>query len=218
MSFIVRITLQRNVVMSRLLFDRVLSPYRKPIGAILLMVACIGSSHAANYNIDPNHTNVRFALDHFKTSTNTGGFYNVTGQLQYDPSAKTGSISLVIPINSLSTGNKKFDIMLTGRDFFDREQFPLAYFESTKWYFANGKANPKVTRVDGNLTLHGETNPVTLTATKFNCYFSPILKKSVCRGYFTTRIDRTKWNINKYVLFGMTKNLTLNIQVEAAKQ
>ncbi|WP_201558065.1 YceI family protein [Psychrobacter sp. 72-O-c] len=204
--------------MSRLLFDRVLSPYRKLIRAILLMVACIGSSHAANYNIDPTHTNVRFALDHFKTFTNTGGFYNVTGQLQYDPSAKTGSISLVIPINSLSTGNKKFDIMLTGRDFFDREQFPLAYFESTKWYFANGKANPNVTRVDGNLTLHGETNPVTLTANKFNCYFSPILKKSVCRGYFTTRIDRTKWNINKYVLFGMTKNLTLNIQVEAAKQ
>ena len=97
-------------------------------------------------------------------------------------------------------------------------QFPLAYFESTQWYFTTDKSNPKVARVDGKLTLHGKTNPVTLIATKFNCYFSPLLKKSVCGGDFTTTIDRTKWDIKKYTLLGITKNLTLNIQVESAKQ
>ena len=37
-------------------------------------------------------------------------------------------------------------------------------------------------------------------------------------GKFTTTIDRTKWNINKYNFLGMTKNLTLIIQVKAVKQ
>lgn len=192
--------------------------WHKALGVLLLIVGCLSSSYAADYNIDPTHTNVRFAIDHFKTSTNTGGFYNVTGQIQYDPSAKTGYIALVIPINSLNTGNKEFDTNLKSRDFFDMEQFPWASFESTQWYFTSDTAKPKVTRVDGNLTLHGETHPVSLTATKFNCYFSAILKKSVCGGDFTTTIDRTKWNIKKYSLLGITKNLTLNIQVEASKQ
>ncbi|MBP2280587.1 polyisoprenoid-binding protein YceI [Psychrobacter sp. PL19] len=198
--------------------DQVLFDWRKSLGALLLIVGCVGSSHAATYNIEPTHTNARFAIDHFKTSTNTGGFYNITGQLQYDPKAKTGNVSLVIPINSLNTGNKEFDITLKSSDFFDMEQFPLANFESTQWYFATDQASPKVARVDGKLTLHGETHPITLTATKFNCYFSPILRKSVCGGDFTTVIDRTKWGLSKYSLLGITKYLTLNIQVEAAKQ
>ncbi len=186
---------------------------------ILSSLAVINmSSHAANYVIDPSSTNVRFAIDNFKTSSTTGGFYNVKGQLQYNPIAKTGNISLVIPINSLNTGNKTFNLKLTGPNFFNMAQFPLAHFESTQWHFDNDKTNSQVTRVDGNLTLHGETHPISLKATKFNCYVSPILKNDICGGGFTTTIDRTKWNINKYTLFGITKNLTLNIQVAATKQ
>ncbi len=192
--------------------------YGKPLAGIILGVLCIASSHATSYNIDPAHTNARFAIDHFNTSTNTGGFYNLTGQLTYDPKAKTGSISLIIPLNSLNTGNKAFDIMLKSADFFDIEKFPLARFESTQWHFSPNKDNSEVTKVDGLLTLHGKTNPVTLTATKFNCYLSPILKKSVCGGDFTTTIDRTKWGISKYTLLGMTEKVDLTIQIEAAKQ
>ena len=199
--------------MNCLLFDQAIAPYKKPLGALLLLASCIGSSHAATYLLEPNNTNARFEIDHFNTSTNTGGFYNITGQLQYDPRAKTGSVALVIPINSLNTGNAAFDTVLKSSDFFNVEKYPLATFESTKWHFAdisaNGKANNKagndVVRVDGNLTMHGKTNPITLTATKFNCYFSFIAKGSVCGGDFTTTIDRRKWDIDKYTLLGITE-------------
>ncbi len=185
---------------------------------VLLSTLLVINSHAATYHIDPARTNVRFAIAHFNNNlTSTGGFYNVTGQLQYDPDAQAGNILLIIPIKSLSTGNKSFNQKLTGQDFFDIAQFPLAYFESTKWYFIMDKASSEVTRVDGKLTLHGETHPITLTATKFDCYISAALKKSVCGGNFTTTIDRTKWNINKYTLLGMTKNLRLDIRVEAVR-
>ncbi|TXD98079.1 hypothetical protein ES754_03795 [Psychrobacter frigidicola] len=59
--------------------------------------------------------------------------------------------------------------------------------------------------------MHGQTHPISLIATKFDCYLKPTLEKSVCGGNFTATIDRTKWNIKKYSVFGMTKNLTLNI-------
>lgn len=203
--------------MSHHLFRPVVTkPYLRLVA--LLLIGAVSSSHAATYFIQPDNSNVRFEIDHFKTSTNTGGFYNVTGQIEYDPAAKVGNISLVIPINSLNTGNVAFDNVLKSPDFFDTEKFPLATFESTKWYFTNDKDNLGVTRVDGNLTMHGKTNPVTLTATKFNCYLNPIVKKTVCGGDFETTIDRTKWDMSKYTLLGITKNVDLNIQIEAAKQ
>ena len=183
---------------------------------LITIVSSTATSYASSYVIDSAQTNVRFAIDNLKTSVTTGGFYNVKGQLQYDPNSRMGTISLIIPIKSLDTGNKAIDLKLTGPDFFDIKQFPLAHFESTKWYF-NNKTSPQVTQVDGNLTLHGETHPISLRATTFNCYLNATVKKEVCGGGFTATIDRTKWNINKYTLFGMTKNLTLNIQVEATK-
>lgn len=204
--------------MSRFSLLPVILSYRNPLAALLLLSLSIASSQAAIYNIDPTHANVRFSIDHFGTSTNTGGFYNLTGQLEYDPEAKAGNISLVIPLNSLNTGNIEFDIALKSADFFDIEKFPLASFKSTKWHFSEDKNSTDVTKVDGMLTLHGKTNPITLTATKFNCYFSPILKKSVCGGDFKTTIDRTKWGISKYTLLGITEKVDLDIQIEAAKQ
>lgn len=184
----------------------------------LLIISAAPSSHAASYTINPAGTHVRFAIERFKTSATTGGFYDIRGQLQYDPNLQTGDISLIIPINSLNTGNPSFNSSLTGPDFFDAKKFPSARFKSTKWYFDQNKKSPQVTRVDGKLTLHGETHPISLTATNFDCYLSPSLKKDVCGGDFTATIDRTKWNINKFVWFGLTKNLNLNIKVEAARQ
>lgn len=192
--------------------------FRLYLNALIVAVSLISTSYAATYTIEPTHANVRFAIDHFNTSTNTGGFYNLTGQVEFEPKAKTGSVFIAIPMDSLNTGNKAFDETLKSKEFFDAEQFPLAYFVSTQWHFTDNDLRPKVTQVDGKLTLHGKTHPVTLKATKFNCYFSPIAKGRVCGGDFTTKIDRTQWGISKYVLLGMSKEVTLTIQIEAVKQ
>ncbi|MGE6475226.1 YceI family protein [Psychrobacter sp. NPDC078631] len=184
----------------------------------LLFVGAANSSQAASYAINPASTHIRFAIERFKSSATTGGFYNIKGQLQYDPNLRSGVISLIIPINSLNTGNPSFNNSLTGPEFFDMQRFPSAHFESTKWHFNQDKKSPQVTRVDGQLTLHGETHPISLTATKFDCYLNTSIRKDVCGGEFTATINRTKWNINKFAWFGLTKNLDLSIKVEAARQ
>ena len=63
---------------------------------------------------------------------------------------------------------------------FDAAKFPNHQVRGDKFNF-NGD---KVTEVTGTLTLLGKTQPVTLKATNFNCYDSPMLKREVCGGDF----------------------------------
>lgn len=178
------------------------------------LAACAASVSAADYKIDEMHTNARFSIDHFRTSTNVGGFYGFGGQMQFDRARRTGSIDVRISMNTLQTGSQHFTQHLLSGDLFKAEQFPEMRFVSSKFNFSGNR----LVSVDGQLTLLGQTHPVRLRATKFNCYNSPMLKTEVCGGDFTATIDRTKWGMNYLVDVGMSKNVTLNIQIEAAKQ
>lgn len=182
--------------------------------ALSAVMAFAALAQAAEYEIDPGHTNVRFAIDHFATSTNVGGFYGLEGTVTFDEEAQTGSVDVAIPVKNINSGNKDFDGHLQSPDLFDAEKHPEMRFVSTKWHFADGK----VTQVDGDLTLLGQTHPVTLTASKFNCYDNPRMKKEVCGGDFHTTLDRTQWGMNYLVDVGMTKDVDIAIQIEAAKK
>lgn len=185
--------------------------------AAALMAATTAS--AATYEIDAAHTNARFAIDHFNTSTNVGGFYGLTGELEFDKKAQKGKIDITIPVSTLQTGSEHFTNHLKSADLFNAEAHPEMRFESTKFnYTGKGKAR-KLSSVDGKLTLLGQTHPVRLKADKFNCYNSPMFNNAeVCGGDFSTTIDRTKWGMDYLVAMGMTKKVRIDIQVEAVKK
>ena len=191
--------------------------FRALITTTVSMIA-VSVAQGATYEIDPAHTNARFAIDHFNTSTNVGGFYGLTGSLDFNPAAKTGSVSITIPVSSLQTGSEGFNNHLKSTDLFDADKYPTLQFESTKFNFVGNGKNRKVSSVDGKLTMLGQTHPVRLRADKFNCYQSPKLKKEVCGGDFSVTIDRTKWGMNFLVGSGMTKKVRIDIQIEAIKQ
>lgn len=173
----------------------------------LVLAACAATAGAADYKIDSAHTNARFAIDHFNTSTNVGG-------LQFDAAKRIGNIDVRVPMKNLQTGSDAFTHHLKSADLFNAEKFPEMRFVSSEFHFSGNR----VTAVDGQLMLLGQTHPVRFTAQKFNCYESPMLKTQVCGGDFTATIDRTQWGMNYLVDVGMTKNVTLTLQVEAAKQ
>lgn len=172
------------------------------------------TAFASDYQIDPHHTNARFAIDHFGTSTNVGGFYGLTGELKFDATTKKGHIDITIPIANLQTGSEQFSNHLKSADLFDASKYPQMRFVSTGFQF---KGN-KLRAVKGKLTLLGKTHPVTLRTEKFNCYDSPMFKTQVCGGDFVTTIDRTQWGMNYLVDMGMAKNVRLDIQIEAVKK
>ncbi|KES10773.1 hypothetical protein SASC598O02_007780 [Snodgrassella alvi SCGC AB-598-O02] len=185
----------------------------------LVAVICVGMIMpvlAANYKIDPMHTNARFTLDHFATSSNVGGFYNLNGEVHYDASAKTGFVDISIPLTSLNTGRKIFDEHLLGKDFFNVGKYPTMRFVSKQWVFSK---NGKVRAVLGQLTMLGQTKQVKLKANKFNCYHNALTSSEVCGGDFEGIIDRSEWGLNHFLAeIPASRFVKLNIQVEAVKQ
>ena len=191
---------------------------RKSLFSLLAVAAATaltaGAAQAANYAIDPTHTFVTFEIGHFGASTNRGRFDKKQGTVEFDRAAKTGKVDIAIDTTSVNTGTPPFDKHLQSADLFDAAKHPTIKFVSDKFSF-NGD---KVSEVTGQLTLLGKTAPVTLKATQFNCYDSPMLKREVCGGDFETTIDRTQWGMNYGVEWGFPKNVRLVVQIEAVKQ
>ena len=169
---------------------------------------------AAGYAIDPAHTYVTFEIGHFGTSTNRGRFDKKEGTIEFDRAGKSGKVDIVVDTTSVNTGFAAFNKHLQSADLFNAEKFPTMKFVADKFSFTGDK----VTEVTGALTLLGKTNPVTLKATNFNCYDSPMLKREVCGGDFEATIDRTAYGMNYGIDWGFPKNVRLVVQVEAVKQ
>jgi len=181
-------------------------------GAALLATAAHAES--ASYALDPSHTFVSFEIGHFGTSTNRGRFDKKEGTVQFDRAGKTGKVDVTVDVNSINTGFAAFEKHLKSPDLFNAEKFPTIKFVSDKFVFDGDK----VAEVQGNLTLLGKTQPVTLKASQFNCYQSPMLKREVCGGDFDATIDRTAFGLNYGIDWGFPKNVHLIIQIEAVKQ
>ncbi|HZE90884.1 MAG TPA: YceI family protein [Rhizobacter sp.] len=180
------------------------------------VLAATGLAHAdsSTYALDPSHTFVTFEAKHFGTSTFRGRFDKKKGSVTLDKAAKTGSVKVTIDPASVSTGVGALDNDLKSKDFFNAAEFPAVEFAASKFSFDGSK----VKTVEGTLTLLGKTLPITLNATNFNCYESPLLKREVCGGDFETTLQRSQWGMGYLAPTTVADNIRLLIQVEAIKQ
>ena len=167
----------------------------------------------ATYTIDPDHTFVTFGERHFKTSTIRARLDKKAGMITLDTAAKTGRAEVTIDMTSVDSGVAGFDKTAKGNNIFNVERYPEAMFTGMQFRFDGDK----VTQVSGDLTLIGQTHPVTLNATHFNCYQSPLAKREICGGDFEATIARSEWNINYAAPF-VSDEVKLVIQIEAIKQ
>jgi len=178
------------------------------------LLSATAQAETTTYMLEPTHTFVTFEISHFGTSTNRGRFDKKEGSVQMDRAAKTGKLEVTIDTTSINTGTPAFDKHLQSADLFDAAKHPTIKFVSDKFVFSGDK----VTEIMGNLTLLGKTQPVTLKASQFNCYQSPMLKREVCGGDFETTIDRTAFGMNYGIDWGFPKNVRLIVQAEGIKQ
>ena len=177
-------------------------------------VLSTGAAQAANYAIDPTHTFVTFEIGHFGATTNRARFDKKQGTVEFDRAAKTGKVEISIDTTSVNSGTPTFDKHLQSADLFDAAKHPTIKFVSDKFSF-NGD---KVSEVAVQLTLLGNTLPVTLKATNYNCYESPMLNRQVCGGDFETTIKRTDWCVIYGLNYGYHDNFRMDVHVEAVKQ
>jgi len=151
---------------------------------------------AGGYTIEPTHARVLFAVEHFGISTWYGDFTHVSGVLTLDPKTPAASrVEVSVPTDSLSTTNAGLDATLKGPDWFDVARFPTMTFRSTKVTLTGSDR----ASVEGELSLHGVTRPVTLEA-RFKGAFGPnAIAKSYMIGFEVRgRIKRSDFGISRY--------------------
>lgn len=189
----------------------------RKLAATLLALAPV-LALAADWNIDPAHTQASFAVKHLVVSTVRGEFGKTTGTVHLDDADLTrSSVEATIDAATVSTRNPDRDAHLRSPDFFDVARYPTITFRSTKVQ----KAAAGALAVSGDLTLRGVTRPVTLDVT-----ISPEVKGmgGETRRAFsaTTRINRQDYGLrwSKAVEAGpvVGDEVTISIDVEAVRE
>jgi polyisoprenoid-binding protein YceI len=71
--------------------------------------------------------------------------------------------------------------------------------------------------VEGKLTLHGVTRPVTLTIDSFKCIPHPMYKRELCGADALAHFNRADFGLDAGKDYGFNMDVALRIQVEALK-
>ena len=132
----------------------------------LLLVLALGSiaaaAPAADYEIDSAHSFVAFRIKHLGYSWLYGRFNTMSGHFTYDAdNPQASAISVSIDPASVDTNHAERDKHLRGSDFLDVRKYPDTTFESTKY---TGDAQGGT--LEGMLTLHGVTRPISIRLEK----------------------------------------------------
>ncbi|HEY4318001.1 MAG TPA: YceI family protein [Herbaspirillum sp.] len=180
--------------------------------AALSLLAAAPAFAADTYTIDPTHTYPSFESDHMGISVWRGKFTKSSGEITLDPAAGTGSMTIRIDAASMDFGNEALNKRTKAADLFDTAKFPDATYKGTSVKFDGDKP----ISVDGELTLHGVTKPLTLTINKFTCVTDGLTKRQRCGADASTEFSRADFGIN-YGIPKFSPHVKLAIQVEAIK-
>jgi len=170
---------------------------------------------AAKYVIDTKeaHAFIQFRIQHLGYSWLTGRFNTFSGSFEYDEkNPANASVAVEIDTASVDYNHAERDKHLRGDDFLDVEKYPTAKFVSTSF-----KEKGDGTAVlEGNLTLHGVTKPVTIDVEHVGHGEDPW--GGYRRGFEgRTRIALADFDIN-YNLGPKSKELELILSVEGIRQ
>lgn len=133
----------------------------KTLAAIIAL--SLGAKAQVNWNIDASHSKLGFAVTHMMVSETEGKFkvYKGTVSSKSDLDFTDAKIGFTVDAASINTDDEKRDGHLKSPDFFDVAKYPEITFVSKS--MKPGKIKGTYTLV-GDLTMHGVTKPITLTA------------------------------------------------------
>jgi len=182
--------------------------------ASLAVLASAGVLAApVTYVLDSKHTYPSFEADHMGgLSIWRGKFTSNSGKVVYDKAAKTGTIEVMVDIASIDFGMEKMNVHARSAEIFDAGKFPTAMYKGRFTKF-NGDSP---TEVQGKLTLHGVTKPLTLTINSFLCKDNPMTKQEVCGADASATFSRADFGVNYGDKYGFNQSVKLLIQVEGS--
>jgi polyisoprenoid-binding protein YceI len=136
----------------------------KTLTTFAAVAIILNAKAQTNWNIDASHSKLGFAVTHMMVSETEGKFKIYEGKVtseKPDADFTNAKIDFSIDASSINTDDEKRDGHLKSADFFDVAKYPKINFKSTS--MKPGKIKGTYT-LTGDLTMHGVTKPVVLTA------------------------------------------------------
>jgi len=186
------------------------------LAGILALAAPLALAQTSTWKSDPAHSEVDFSISHLTISHVHGRFGHVTATVTLDEGdiAKS-SVSATIDVTGVDTGEEARNNHLKTDSFFDVAKFPTATFVST----GVSKTADGGLSIAGNLTLHGVTKPVLLTAEGPTGPVPGMDHKQHSGFSATTTISRSAFGIgNSFPSGAIGDDVKLSIDLDVIKQ
>jgi polyisoprenoid-binding protein YceI len=171
-----------------------------------------------NWTFDTVHSSLNFWVRHLMVSKVSGRFTKWTGTLAFDEAQPQGArVEVEIDASSVDTREAQRDAHLRSADFFDVEKYPTLKFVSTKVE----KTGESEFKLQGDLTMHGVTKPVTLDVEYGGRQKHPQMGE---RAGFSAKgvVHRKDWGLvyNQILEAGgvaLSDKVELHLEIEAIK-
>ena len=126
--------------------------------ALAVVVVIASPVRGDNYKFDPARSKIAFQLRHLLGSAR-GEFHKFSGTINVDREhPERSTVTATIQVASIDTKIAKRDQHLRSADFFDAAKFPDITFRSR----AVKQTGADSGDINGDLTMHGITRPITL--------------------------------------------------------
>lgn len=146
---------------------------------------------AGTYQVDPNHTQVTWQVNHLGFSLLDGQFGASGGSITLDPARPQATrLEVTFDVGQLSVTSPRFAQHLKSPDFFDAAKYPTARFVSRSVQVRGSRAT-----VAGDLTIKGVTRPVTLQAEFVGAGQNPMAGKTSFGFRATGAIKRSDFGL-----------------------
>ena len=168
--------------------------------------------------VDPSHSTVGFSVKHLGIATVRGQFEQFEGTLEVGEDLSSARAYGTVDATSVNTNDAGRDEHLRSADFFGVEQNPQLRFESTSIQ----ALDEETFKIEGDLSMNGVTNPVTLTARIEGTETDPWGNERVGLE-ITGQLKRADWNMTFNQALGsgnllVGEKVTLTLDVSAVKK
>lgn len=165
------------------------------LGMVLGTLASV-SSAAETYQLEKTHVDLLFAISHLGFTEKHGSFRDLDASLQYDAEhPEKSQVTVTVRTDSVDTGFTARDTDLKSDKFLDVAKYPEMRFVSTK--VTPGPKDALV--IEGNLTLHGVTRPLTLNARLNKSAPNPFDKKPTLGFSATGSLKRSDFGVSTFL-------------------
>jgi polyisoprenoid-binding protein YceI len=192
-------------------------PHRSTHGSFALLafaalfVAGVVHAHPLDYRIDTVHSQVLFRADHDGYSNPVGRLAIARGWLRFDPDDWAGSkVVADIDLASADLGDKGWNSAVTGHNFLDAVQYPVAHFESD----SVTRTGENTGTLTGQLALHGVTLPVKVDFNVNRVGMTLFGFETIAGFSGHATLDRTKFGMTAFPKAVGTQ-VTIRLEIEA---